>query len=60
MVILSGPEPIEGGNFGDDRLVVDLFGSNFADHLGGNFVLLTRVIEDRRSVRAADVIALTI
>src|SRR5690349_20531553 len=60
MVTFRRIEFIERFYFRDDRLVVNFGVGNFPDDFLGGLFLYGRVVENRRTVRRADVVALTI
>ncbi len=47
MIILSRPEFVEGGDLGDDRVVVDRFGCDLGDHFVRGFALSFGMVKDR-------------
>jgi len=50
VIVFGGPKLIECGHFGDDRVVIDGFGGDLGDYLGGGLPLLIRSVKDRRPV----------
>src|SRR5258708_40312399 len=60
MIIFSRIKHGQRRNLRDDRIVPQMLFVQFSDGLLGNRLLLRRVIEDRRAILRASIIALTV
>ena len=60
MIVLGDVEGRSGDDLGDDGIIEDLLLRKGGDHVLGDRLLVRRVVEDRRPVLGADVMALAV